>query len=212
MDITIRPEAPREHRTVEELIRDAFWNLYVPGCDEHYLAHIMRSHPDFCHDLNFVAEVNGTIAGSIMYTRSYLLGPGQERLDTVTFGPVSVAPAFQRQGIGSALIRHTTALVRSRGIPAIIIYGNPSNYVSLGFVGSRNFSISTADGTYPSSMLVLPLRSEVLISKEWRFHDSTVFQYDKQEAEKFDAEFPPLQKEYRYTQELFSILSRSVIV
>ncbi len=211
MDITIRPEAPHEHRTVEELIRDAFWNLYVPGCDEHYLAHIMRPHPDFCHDLNFVAEVNGTIAGSIMYTRSRLIGTGAERLETVTFGPLSVLPAYQRKGIGSALIRHTLPLVKAAGYHAVIIYGNPSNYVSSGFIGSSSFGIGSPEGAFPTALLVLPLSDTLRSSRGWKFYQSSVFEYSKTDAEEYDTQFPPMEKRHQPSQEVFAILSRSFV-
>ncbi len=211
MNITIRPETENDHRVVEELTRAAFWNLYVPGCNEHYLVHRMRTHADFLTELNVVAEVEGRVVGSIMYTRSSLVGPNDERLETVTFGPVSVLQEFQRRGIGSALIRHTAAAVKAQGIPAIIIFGNPSNYVSLGFVGSKRFHISMPDGTFPASMLVLPFREDLLINNRWRFFESDVFTFSNDDAEEYDKQFPPLEKSYRPSQELFNIISRSFI-
>lgn len=211
MELIIRPETPEDHRAVEELTRSAFWNQYVPGCDEHYLVHIMRPHPDFCTELNFVAEADGNVIGNIMFTRSHLLAPDGERLETVTFGPVSVHPEYQRKGIGTALIRHTTALVRSQGSPAVIIFGNPSNYVSLGFVGAKHYGISTPEGTYPAAMLVLPLQHDILAAKQWKFHESDVFTFDRTLVDAFDAQFPPLEKQHRPSQELFAILSRSFV-
>lgn len=211
MNITIRPETVNDHRIVEELTRNAFWDLYVPRCNEHYLVYRMRTHVDFIPELNVVAEFEGRVVGSIMYTRSSLIGADQQRLQTVTFGPVSVLPEFQRKGIGSALIRHTTAIVRSQGTPAIIIYGNPSNYAGLGFVSSSKYRIGTPDGKYPSSMLVLPLRPELLANNTWRFMESDVFSFSADDAERFDRQFPPMEKSYRTSQEVFTILSRSFI-
>lgn len=71
--ITIRNEEEKDRAEVEDVIRKAFWNLYIPGCNEHYLAHIMRSHPDFLPELDFVIELDGKIIGSIMYTRNKLI-------------------------------------------------------------------------------------------------------------------------------------------
>ena len=68
----IRREEKEDIRVVEELIRDAFWNVYGPGATEHYVAHRLRSHKDFVKELNMVAEVDGKIAGSIMYTEARL--------------------------------------------------------------------------------------------------------------------------------------------
>ncbi len=211
MNITIRPETENDHRVVEELTRAAFWNLYVPGCNEHYLVHLMRTHADFIPELNVVAEVEGRVVGSIMYTHSSIVGTHDVRLQTVTFGPVSVLPEFQRKGIGSALIRHTAAAVKAQGIPAIIIFGNPSNYVSLGFVGSKRFRISMPDGSFLASMLVLPFREDLLVNDRWRFFESEVFTFTNDAAEEYDKRFPTMEKTYRPSQELFSIISNSFI-
>ncbi|MBP6673154.1 MAG: N-acetyltransferase, partial [Bacteroidetes bacterium] len=116
-----------------------------------------------------------------------------------------------RRGIGSALIRHTAATVKAQGIPAIIIFGNPSNYVSLGFVGSNRFHISMPDGTFPASMLVLPFREDLLINNRWRFFESDVFTFSNDDAEEYDKQFPLLEKAICPSQELFTIISRSFI-
>ncbi|MFW6253539.1 MAG: GNAT family N-acetyltransferase [Chitinivibrionales bacterium] len=127
MNIDIRNERHEDHRAVEELTREAFWNLYVPGCDEHYLVHIMRNHPDFIPTLDFVAVLDDKIVGNIMYTKSYVIDRDNNRLETITFGPVSVLPEYQRKGIGSALIRHSSDIAHQNGFKAIIIEGHPYN-------------------------------------------------------------------------------------
>ena len=58
-DYIIRNETENDFRAVEELTRDAFWNVYKPGADEHYYAHMMRKHPDFIPELAFVIEKDG---------------------------------------------------------------------------------------------------------------------------------------------------------
>ena len=89
----IRLETPGDYRAVENLTREAFWNQSVPGCDEHYLVHTMRRHPDFIPELAFVLEKDGEIVGNIMYTKGRLVdGQGHEK-PCLTFGPISVAPA-----------------------------------------------------------------------------------------------------------------------
>ena len=79
-------------------------NLYCPGCTEHYLAHKMRTHPDFIKELDIVAQVNGAIVGNIMYAQAWLNNEQGQQLAIISFGPVSVLPAYQRKGVGSALI------------------------------------------------------------------------------------------------------------
>ena len=90
--ITIRNEEEKDRAEVEDVIRKAFWNLYVPGCNEHYLAHIMRSHPDFLPELDFVIELDGKIIGSIMYTRNKLIEENGNEKNILTFGPVCMLP------------------------------------------------------------------------------------------------------------------------
>ena len=109
MRFDIRREAEEDFRAVEELTREAFWNLNSPGCEEHYLVHILRSHADFLPELDLVATHGAEIAASILYSRSRV-----EDVPTVTFGPLSVLPAYQRMGAGSALVRHTLSLCRER--------------------------------------------------------------------------------------------------
>ncbi|MFZ5950798.1 MAG: GNAT family N-acetyltransferase, partial [Candidatus Rifleibacteriota bacterium] len=193
------------------ITRKAFWNLHVPGCDEHYLVHKMRNHPDFCRELAFVAELDGKVTGNIMYTRSKVIADDGTEIDTLTFGPLSVLPEYQRRGIGSALIRHTVDLVDSQRYPAIIIFGNPGNYIKHGFVAGKRLGIGLPGEVYPTAMLVLPLNPEVFAGKKWVFAESDVFHLDQVEAEAFDRLFPAMKKEYRFTQEEFFILSNSIM-
>ena len=71
-NLTMRLETEKDYRAVEELTREAFWNVYKPGADEHYFVHTMRSHPDFIPELAFVLELDGKIVGNIMYTKACL--------------------------------------------------------------------------------------------------------------------------------------------
>ena len=134
MEIIIRHEQEVDYRNVEELTREAFWNRYVPGCDEHYLVHSMRSMPAFLPDLDFVAEYHGNVIGNIMYTKATIFGDDGRQYPVLTFGPISVLPEYQGRGIGSKLIQHTKAIAKSLGYQAILIYGDPEFYKRVGFV------------------------------------------------------------------------------
>jgi hypothetical protein len=85
MNLLIRNESDKDYRRVEEITREAFWDLYVPGCDEHYLVHILRNHPDFIPELDFVAIVDDQIVGNIMYAKSQLINEEGTKLDSITF-------------------------------------------------------------------------------------------------------------------------------
>ena len=209
MDLLIRNEIESDLRDVEELTREAFWNLYVKGCDEHYLVHILRDHPDFIRELNYVAEYKGKIIGNIMYAKSYVYNDLDNRIDTISFGPVSVLPEYQRKGVGTALIQHTMKLAIEKGHKAIIIEGYPHNYCKHGFKSSMDFGISDSDGKFPYGLLALELEKNVFKGQNWKVKFSDVYDLDKKEVHAFDKQFDFKEKEYKYSQEVFKIAIRS---
>ena len=114
--IMLRHETEEDRQIVEELTREAFWNVHEPGCSEHYLAHIMRDSELFLPELDFVAEINGKIVGNIMYMRSSITDGDQTHYPVITFGPISVLPKEQGKGVGSKLIEHTLKLATDMGL------------------------------------------------------------------------------------------------
>lgn len=211
MDIIIRNERDADHRAVEELTREAFWNLYVPGCDEHYLVHMMRNHPEFIPELNFVAELDGVIVGNIMYTHSHLISNEGERVETITFGPVCVLPEYQHRGIGSALIRYSIDTARASGEKLVVISGHPHNYCKHGFKNCKDFNISDAEGKYPYGLLVLEMDEGALSGGPWKAHMSDVYDLNSEAVEAFDKHFEPKKKAYHHTQDEFSMAVRAYL-
>ena len=211
MDINIRLETKNDYFKVEELTREAFWNLYTPGCEEHYLCHILRDHKDFIKDLDYVAEIDGNVIASIMYTDSYLLSDDLEKVQIVSFGPLCVHPDYQRKGIGSALIEKTKSLVEKRNVPAIVIYGDPHNYCKHGFKNGIDYQVSNMDGEYPLGLLVLEIQPGFFGKKEWKAKQSDVFIFDHEKAIEFDKKFKEKEKKIQYSQELFNIQIRSFL-
>ena len=209
MDILIRPETENDYFENELVTREAFWNLYVPGCNEHYLVHLLRDHPDYLPEFSFVAEYENRIIGNIFYAKSHVVNELNEQLDTLTFGPVSVLPEYQRKGVGTALIRHTVEIANDKEYPAIIIYGSPCNYCKHGFKNCKDFSITTKEGRYPYSMLVLELQNGVFQGHSWKYYDSEVYNINDVEVEEYDQRFPPKVKGYHFTQEEFAIAIRA---
>ena len=214
MDILIRNESEKDFRQVEELTREAFWNLYVPGCNEHYLVHIMRDHPNFISELDFVAIDGKDIIGNIMYTKSYVVdkNDSNHKIDTITFGPLSVLPQHQRKGVGSALIKHSLMIASANKHKAIIIHGHPHNYCRHGFKSSKDFNISDSTGKYPYGLLALELEKGIFQDAKWTYFFSDVYEIDQNDAEDFDRQFKPKKKEYNYTQEEFSIAFRAYLI
>lgn len=194
LPIKLRPEVPADFRAVEELTRDAFWNHYAPGCDEHYLAHILRCSPDFVPELDYVAVCGGQVVGNIMYTRAKIvLDRGGER-EVLCFGPLAVAPAFQGRGVGGALIERTKELARTLGHAAILILGDPDYYSRFGFVPAERYGIGTSWGVYIISLQALELQAGALADCEGTFIESASFQMDPAQASDFDRSFPPREK------------------
>ena len=113
--IAIRQETEKDYRAVEELTRNSFWNVYKPGADEHFYVHTMRNHPDFIPELAFVLEKYGEIIGNIMYTKAWLEDETGKRKEIVSFGPLCVAPEYQRQKLGKILIEHSFDAARKMG-------------------------------------------------------------------------------------------------
>jgi len=211
MNYKIRLETQEDYQAVEELTREAFWNLYKPGCDEHYLVNVMRNHPDCIGDLNYVVEADGKIVGSIIYTKSKVMNELGEKIDTVTFGPLCVHPLYQRAGLGTRLIGHTKEKVMERGYPAIIIFGDPHNYCKHDFKNGKDVNICTAGGKQPLGLLVLELEPGAFREHKWEFKESEVYMIDQSKVDEFDWKFPEKEKRHMYSQDLFSMLVRSVV-
>ena len=105
--LDIRNERKEDYSIVEEITRKAFYNVYVPGCMEHYLVHVMRDHEDFIPELDFVLERDGQVIGNIMYTKAKLTDENGTEKEILTFGPVSVLPEYQRNGYGKLWINQS---------------------------------------------------------------------------------------------------------
>ena len=208
--INIRNEKETDYRRVEEITRKAFWNLYVPGCVEHYLVHIMRSHDDYIPELDFVIEVDNEVIGNIMYTKAKLIDESGKEKDILTFGPVCILPEYQRKGYGKKLIEYSFEKAAELGYDVIVIFGNPGNYVSLGFKSCIKYNVCLDNGAYPTAMLVKELKPGALDGRKWVYHQSSVLDINEQEASDLTRILNPEIK-YRPSQEEFYIYSHSVI-
>lgn len=214
-NLTIRLETKKDYRAVEELVREAFWNIYKPGADEHYYVHQMRNHPDFIPELAFVLEKEGKIIGNIMYTKAWLEDEKGNRKEILSFEPLCVAPAYQRQRLGKILIEHSFDVARKMGYDVNINFGNPGNYVSRGFVSCKKKNVSyIIDGNFPTALLVCEFVPNVLDGRKWMYIPSTAADCceDVAAVEAFDATFPPKEKAWMPSQEEFYIYSHSSVV
>jgi len=210
VEIVLRLEEEKDFPIVENLTREAFWNVHCPGADEHLLVHNLRKTDVFIKELDFVALNNDKIAGNIMYANSTVINDDLE-YTVLTFGPVSVLPEYQNKGIGKKLINHTIKLSKEMGYKAIIIYGDPEYYKRFGFKVSKEYKITNKDKKFPAALLVLELYPNALNGIEGIFDEGKVYEIDKNEAEEFDKKFIAKEKGYSKSQERFNELSNKYL-
>ncbi|MEE0796367.1 MAG: N-acetyltransferase [Anaerovoracaceae bacterium] len=211
MTVKIRNEKKSDYQAVEDMTRKAFYNLYVPGCTEHYLVHIMREHGDFFPELDLVLEKDGEIIGNIMYTKAKLTDTDKNEKEILTFGPISIMPKYQRQGYGKMLMEYSFEKAASMGYDTIVIFGNPGNYVSRGFKSCKKYNVCDESERYPAAMLVKELKPGALDGRKRTYCYSSVMNIDEEEASFFDESLEKLKKEIRASQEEFYILSNSFL-
>jgi putative acetyltransferase len=204
--LIIRNELENEYRTVEELTREAFWNRYVPGCNEHFCLHQLRGTPDFIAELDLVAELNGKLIGHILYTHAKIIDSQGQTHPVACFGPVSILPSLQGRGYGATLIRYSLEKARSLGFKAVFIYGDPRYYHRFGFRCAEKYDITTSEGKYAVGLMALELLPSVLKDISGRFVESPLFQADEDEFQKYEESFPPKEKAVNEGQTEFKIL------
>lgn len=209
--IIIRNEEEKDYQTVERITRKAFYNMYIPGCTEHYLVNVMRSHKDFIPELDFVMEADGEVIGNIMYTKSWLTDDDGGQKQIITFGPVSIAPEHQRKGYGKRLMQHSFEKAVSLGYDVIVIFGTPMNYVSSGFKSCKKYNICLEGDKFPAAMLVKELIPGALDGKRRYYHDSPVMTVSEEDAAAFDEKLERMEKKYQPSQEEFYIMSHSFL-
>lgn len=209
--IIIRNERIDDYSIVEEITRKAFYNLYVPGCMEHYLVHIMREHEDFIPELDFVLELEGDVIGNIMYTKAKLTDENGNVKEILTFGPVSILPAYQRMGYGKLLMEHSFEKAIELGYDAIVIFGSPVNYVSRGFKSCKKYNVCIENGKYPAAMMVKELLPNALAGHKWIYQDSPVMAVSEEAAHSYDDTLEKMEKKYQPSQEEFYIMSHAFI-
>lgn len=192
----IRLEKPEEYRQVETLVREAFWNVYAPGCCEHYILHQLRQDPCYVPELSYVVEEQGRIVAQIAYAKgTYRPDSGGEE-ELLLFGPVGVLPEEQGKGYGSALIRFTLERAGEMGWPAVVITGNPAYYSRFGFEPASRCGIYSREfgrGEVPVFQVKVLDRAGMPPAPGW-YTDPACYAPAPEAVEAFDRSFPPKQK------------------
>ena len=139
--MNIRLEQPKDYREVENLTREAFWNVYAPGCVEHFVLHQYRNNPDFIPELDFVMEEDGKIIGHVMYSKAEITCENGNKFAAWTFGPISIHPDYKRKGYGLKLLNYSIEKAREMGIGVLCMEGNIDFYKHAGFVLASTLNI-----------------------------------------------------------------------
>lgn len=196
-NIIIRLEEKSDYRAVENLTREAFWNVYRPGCMEHYVLHCYRNDPAFVPELDFVMELDGELIGQVIYVRSEINCDDGRKIPIMTFGPISIAPAFKRQGYGKLLLDYSMNQAEKLGAGALAITGNIDFYGKSGFVPAKTKEIRYADDPEADYFLIKELKHGFLNGISGTYKDPEgyfVCEKNLEAFEKYEATFPAKQK------------------
>ena len=196
-DITIRLETKEDQRTVETLIREAFWNVYRPGCYEHYVMHVLRKDPAFVKELDFVLGKDGRLIGQNMFMRTRIDSDDGRAVPVLTMGPICITPEFKRQGYGKLLLDATLERAAAMGFGAVLFEGNIDFYGKSGFTFARDFSIRYHDlpeGADDSFFLCKELLPGYLRGITGVYQTPQGYYVDEADVEAFDRTFPPKEK------------------
>lgn len=193
-NIIIRPETKEDYFNAEFMTKKAFWNLHHPGCDEHYLVHLLRESEDYLEELSRVAELDGKIVGGIYYSKAYVLDD-DKKVDVLNFGPLCVDPEYQNTGIGGKLLEETIKIAREKGYKGIIIFGEPGYYPKHGFRTCDHFGITTKEGKNFDPFMGYEIVPNAFSEVSGRFYESEVFeQLYPDKVEEYDKKFPYMEK------------------
>ena len=196
-DYTIRLECKEERRQVENLVREAFWNVYRPGCLEHYVLHCLRTDPAFVPELNFVLEKDGQIIGQNVFMRAVIRTDNGRDLPILTMGPICIHPHWKRQGYGKILLDHCLEQAAALGFGALCFEGNIDFYGKSGFTFARAFGIryhGLPEGADDSFFLCRELIPGYLDGVTGEYATPSGYFVDEGAAEEFDKGFPPKEK------------------
>lgn len=196
-DYIIRLEKKEDYRNTEELVREAFWNIYRPGCLEHYVLHVLRNDPAFVPELDFVMEKDGALIGQNMFMRAEIKADDGRRIPIMTMGPIGILPKFKRQGYGKKLLDYSLEKAAAMGAGAVCFEGNILFYGKSGFRYASEFGIryhGLPEGADASFFLGRELIPGYLDSITGEYATPQGYFVDEAKAEAFDATFSPREK------------------
>ena len=196
-NITIRIEKKEEYREVENLVRESFWNVYRPGCLEHYVLNQLRENPDFVAELDFVMEENGKLIGQNIFMKAVIKADDGRDIPIMTMGPICITPRLKRKGYGKVLLDYSLEKAAEMGCGAVCFEGNIDFYGKSGFTYASEFGIryhGLPEGEDASFFLCKELIPGYLDGVTGEYATPAGYFVDEAEAEEFDKAFPYKEK------------------
>ena len=196
-DCMIRLEKKEDYREVENLIRESFWNVYRPGCYEHYVIHVLRDDPAFIKELDFVMEKDGMLIGQNMFMKTVINADDGRDLVVLTMGPICIAPELKRKGYGKILLDYSLEKAAGLGFGAVLFEGNIGFYGKSGFDYASRFNIRYHDlpeDADSSFFLCRELIPGYLDGVTGVYQTPPGYYVEDKDVEAFDASFPPKKK------------------
>ena len=196
-DYIIRSEKAEDYREVEYLVRESFWNVYRPGCSEHYVIHVLRKDPAFVKELDFVMEQSGRLIGQNMFMKTIIESDDGRMIPVLTMGPICIAPELKRKGCGKVLLDYSLGKAAELGFGAVLFEGNIGFYGKCGFTYAREFEIRYHDlpeDADDSFFLCKELIPGYLDGITGVYQTPQGYYVDDVDVEKFDKLFPPKEK------------------
>ncbi len=190
--IIIRTEKEKEYREVENLVRESFWNVYRPGCLEHYVLHQLRKDAAFVPELDFVMEMGGQIIGQNMFMKAFIQADDGRKIPIMTMGPICIAPDLKRKGYGKILLDYSLEKAKELGCGAICMEGNIDFYGKSGYRQASEFGIryhGLTEDDDASFFLCRELIQGYLDGITGEYAPPQGYYVDEQEAEAFDKTF-----------------------
>ena len=194
---TIRLERKEDHREVENLIRESFWNVYRPGCSEHYVMHVLRDDPAFIRKLDFVMEQDGKLIGQNMFMKTIIQADDGRTVPVLTMGPICITPELKRKGYGKAILDYSLEKAAKMGFGAVLFEGNIAFYGKSGFDYASKFGIRYHDlpeGADSSFFLCRELIPGYLDDVTGVYQTPQGYYVKDEDVEEFDRQFPPKEK------------------
>ena len=193
----IRLERKDEHREVENLVRESFWNVYRPGCLEHYVLNQLRHDSAFVPELDFVMELNGELIGQNMFMKAVIKADDGRDVPILTMGPICIANERKRKGYGKILLDYSLEQAAALGYGAVCFEGNIDFYGKSGFTYAGEYGIryhGLPEGADASFFLCKELIPGYLNNITGEYSTPQGYFVDEAEAEAFDKQFPYKEK------------------